>query len=69
MMLETILQKGFEELGLTADGQTLGRYRTYFEYLEEMNKVMNLTAISGERDVAQLHFLDCAAVAAHFPLF
>lgn len=66
MMLETILQKGFEELGLTADGQTLSRYRTYFEYLEEMNKVMNLTAISGERDVAQLHFLDCAAIAANF---
>ena len=68
MMLETILQKGFEELGLTADGQTLSRYRTYFEYLEEMNKVMNLTAISGERDVAQLHFLDCAAIAANFSL-
>ena len=68
MMLETILQKGFEELGLTADGQTLSRYRTYFEYLEEMNKVMNLTAISGERDVAQLHFLDCAAIAANFPI-
>jgi len=68
MMLETLLQKGFEELGLTADGQALSRYRTYFEYLEEMNKVMNLTAISGEQDVGQLHFLDCAAIAAHFPL-
>ena len=68
MMLETILQSGFEALGLAADGQILSRYRTYFEYLEEMNKVMNLTAISGEKDVGQLHFLDCAAIAAHFPL-
>lgn len=27
-----------------------------------MNAVMNLTAISGEEDVARLHFLDCAAL-------
>ena len=67
-MLETLLQKGFGELGLAADEQLLRRYRTYYEYLEEMNKVMNLTAISGEKDVAELHFLDCAAIAAHFPL-
>ena len=66
-MLETLLQKGFGELGLAADEQLLRRYRTYYEYLEEMNKVMNLTAISGEKDVAELHFLDCAAIAAHFP--
>ena len=68
MMLETLLQEGFEELCLSADEKALCRYRTYFEYLEEMNRVMNLTAISGEQDVARLHFLDCAAIAANFPL-
>lgn len=68
MMLENLLQEGFAELSLGADERSLSRYRTYFEYLEEMNKVMNLTAISGEQDVAQLHFLDCAAIAANFPL-
>ena len=58
-MLEELLRSGFEALGLSADARALERYRIYYEYLEETNKVMNLTAISGERDVASLHFLDC----------
>ena len=58
-MLEELLRSGFEFLGLSLDSQALERYRIYYEYLEEMNKVMNLTAISGEEDVALLHFLDC----------
>ena len=61
-MLEALLQSGFEALSLVPDSQALGRYRIYYEYLEEMNRVMNLTAISGEEDVARLHFLDCAAL-------
>jgi 16S rRNA (guanine527-N7)-methyltransferase len=61
-MLEQLLKTGFEEMGLACDEQCLSRYRVYFENLEESNKVMNLTAISGEEDVARLHFLDCAAV-------
>ena len=61
-MLEKLLSGGFDELGLSYDDKTLEGYRIYFENLEETNKVMNLTAISGEEDVARLHFLDCAAV-------
>lgn len=60
MILEERILSGFEQLGLSADETVLSRYRTYYEYLEEINKVMNLTAISGEKDVAELHFLDCA---------
>ena len=60
--LERLLEGGFEQMGLACDGEMLRRYRLYFENLEETNKVMNLTAISGEEDVARLHFLDCAAV-------
>lgn len=37
-------------------------FRRYFEILEEKNKVMNLTAISGEKEVYTLHFLDCMAL-------
>lgn len=59
-MLETLLRQGFESLGLELGPQAEKGYRTYFEHLEKMNQVMNLTAISGETDVAQLHFLDCA---------
>ena len=61
-MLEDILRGGFSELGLELDGRAAERYRIYYENLEETNKVMNLTAISGEADVARLHFLDCAAL-------
>ena len=61
-MLEDILRSGFFELGLELDGRAAERYRIYYENLEETNKVMNLTAISGEADVARLHFLDCAAL-------
>lgn len=60
--MEAILKEGFGKLGISADAAALDRFRTYFEYLEEKNKVMNLTAISGEEDVARLHFLDCAAM-------
>lgn len=62
IMLESLVKQGFEKLGLDCDEQALNRYRTYYEYLEEINAVMNLTAISGEEDVARLHFLDCAAL-------
>ena len=60
--MEKLLKDGFDALGITADENAAKRYRIYFENLEEKNKVMNLTAISGEKDVAQLHFLDCAAL-------
>jgi len=59
-MLEDLLRTGFESMGLKADDTVLSRYRIYYEYLEEINQHMNLTAISGEEDVARLHFLDCA---------
>lgn len=61
-MLEAILKSGLEELGLSPDEQALGRFRSYYEHLEQTNQVMNLTAIRGEADVARLHFLDCAAL-------
>lgn len=68
-MLEAILKDGFAALRLCPEASAYERYRVYYEYLEEMNKVMNLTAISGEEDVARLHFLDCAALLtlADFP--
>lgn len=61
-MLEEILKAGFAALNISPDAAAYESYRVYYEYLEEMNRVMNLTAISGEADVARLHFLDCAAL-------
>ena len=56
-MLDEILREQ-----LTADETALERFRRYYELLTEWNRVMNLTAISGEEDTARLHFLDCAAL-------
>ena len=60
--MEEILKYGFAQLGVEVNERALERYRTYYEYLEERNKVMNLTAISGTEDVARLHFLDCVSL-------
>ena len=61
-MLEELLTAGFRELGLPLDETALRRFRVYYENLEAVNQVMNLTAITGEEDTARLHFLDCAAL-------
>ena len=60
-MLEKILQEGFESMGLKPQENSIQNFRIYYELLEERNKVMNLTAISGEEDCARLHFLDSSA--------
>ena len=60
--LEEILQEGFASLGIPLPEKACARYRTYYALLEEKNRVMNLTAITGEENVARLHFLDCAAL-------
>ena len=57
--------------GLTAldlDPAAADKLACYAELLLEKNKVMNLTAITAPRDVATLHLLDCAALAAQLDL-
>lgn len=60
-MLEKILSEGFETMGLVPHEKSIEQFRCYYELLEQRNKVMNLTAISGEEDCARLHFLDSSA--------
>ena len=62
--MEEILRAGFAELGLPLDAEALRRFRSYYEYLTERNREMNLTAIAGEEQTARLHFLDCCALLA-----
>lgn len=61
--MRDILTAGLTALGLdtAAAAPQLERYAAL---LLEKNKVMNLTAITDERDVATLHLLDCAALLA-----
>lgn len=64
--MRDILTAGLATLGLdTAAADDLERYAAA---LLEKNKVMNLTAITEPRDVATLHLLDCAALAAQLDL-
>ena len=60
--MEEILRAGFEELGVEASAEAIGQLRAFYRLLEEKNKVMNLTAIRGEEEVARQHFLDCGAL-------
>lgn len=60
--LETILSEGLDALSLPYTDDTLHRFRLFYTLLSERSQQMNLTAISGEADVARLHMLDCAAI-------
>jgi len=64
MQLEEIVRSGLDEMNIPHTETTLSGFRIYADYLCEMNKVMNLTAIEGDEDTARLHFLDCAALPA-----
>ena len=60
--LEAILSQGLDALSLPYTDDTLRRFRLFYTLLSERSQQMNLTAISGEEDVARLHMLDCAAI-------
>ena len=67
-MLEETLRRGLDAMGLPSDAEALRRFRVYYDLLEERNRVMNLTAISGEDESAAKHFLDSAAPLLRFSL-
>ena len=60
--MEEILRAGFAELGVPVTDEMIAAFRKYYELLTERHRVMNLTAIEGEENVARLHFLDCGAL-------
>lgn len=62
-LISELMTQGAGEMGITLSPDALRAFNAYYEYLSEQSKVMNLTAISGERDTATLHFLDCTALA------
>jgi 16S rRNA (guanine527-N7)-methyltransferase len=60
--MKNILIQGAKQFNILLAEDAVERFNRYFELLEEKNKVMNLTAITGEKDVAELHFLDSLAL-------
>ena len=65
-MMEQILREGLAALSLPTDAAA--PLMDFAARLLETNKVMNLTAITEPEDVARLHLLDCAALAAQLDL-
>ena len=59
---ESTLADGLLQMQLPAAPDAVTQCGRFYEYLQEQNRVMNLTAISGEEESARLHFLDCAAL-------
>lgn len=58
----TSFEKWLEQLSITLSGEQKQQFLTYYEYLVEKNKVMNLTAITEYEEVITKHFLDSLAV-------
>lgn len=56
--MKNILIQGASSYGLKLTDTDAAAFGLYYARLEEKNRVMNLTAITGETEVAQLHFLD-----------
>ncbi len=67
-MLEDTLRSGLAAMGLACSEEQLRDFRRYYDLLEAKNRVMNLTAISGEDESATKHFLDSAAVLLPAPM-
>ena len=60
--MEARISAGLAALGLAPPPGAAGQLARYGSLLLEQNRVMNLTAITDPDQVADLHFLDCAAL-------
>lgn len=58
----TLFEKGLEELSISLSQEQKQQFITYYEYLVEKNKVMNLTAITEYEEVILKHFLDSLSI-------
>lgn len=60
--VETTVIRGAEELGIALPRGAGAAFSLYYSFLVQRGRYMNLTAISGEEDVARSHFLDSIAL-------
>ena len=56
-----------DEMGITISQQALEQFEIYYKNLIEWNAVMNLTAITEEKDVYEKHFLDSLSIVKIIP--
>ena len=55
--------KGAENLGISLSKEQIEKFYSYYEILNEWNKVMNLTGITDYEEVYEKHFVDSLALA------
>lgn len=65
--LAALIADGAKRLGVSLPPGAPASFFKYFTYLEQQSHSMNLTSITGVKDVAQLHFLDSIALLAAAP--
>ena len=63
-MVDDILKKVFGEIGIELNDKQINQFQKYYEILIDVNKYMNLTAITEEKDVIIKHFLDSISIVA-----
>lgn len=61
-VLSAIVKHGAVEMGIPLPSNSHELFRLYFNFLEKRNRIVNLTALSGPEDIANLHFLDSIAL-------
>ncbi len=60
--MREILIAGASRLGITLSEKALSQFEAYAGELERENEKINLTAVRGEREIAERHFLDSLGV-------
>ncbi|MDO4170882.1 MAG: 16S rRNA (guanine(527)-N(7))-methyltransferase RsmG [Lachnospiraceae bacterium] len=55
-------------IGISLTDKQCNQFQTYYEFLIEKNKVMNLTGITEKQEVIDKHFIDSLALASKFDL-
>ena len=57
-----LLRDSLDELKIPYNDEQIGKFKKYYELLEEWNRKINLTAIKGYEDVVIKHFIDSALI-------
>ena len=67
-MLKELLREGALATKIELNDSQLVKFEKFYEHLIEKNKVMNLTAITEEREVVFKHFIDSIALISKMDL-
>jgi len=61
-VITSIMAHGAKALNIELPPEAEAAFEMYYDFLEKHGQLVNLTAISGAKDVARLHFLDSLAL-------